>query len=781
MADKLVNTLFRGRWIIVAVCFVLALLALWQLPQLAFNFSFRQFFPPSDPDVIAFSHFTETFEYDDTAVVIATESDSLFSPEKLLAIDRFTQAAEKIDGVEKVVSLTNIRRAAWRDDSFFMERVFENMPPSSTELAAGRDYLLSNERMLGSLVSQDGRIGTIFIQIDPARNNGNEQRIPILKQIWSLVEELRPYFDKVTDGGIPVARSRYAILIHDTTVQQIPAALAVILLILALTFRHWMGVILPLSIVSLSLLYTLGVMAASGTPISVMSTLLPIIVLITGIADAVHFLTRYYEELNNGHEKTEAIRITLKHISLACLITSITTAVGFSVLVFTDIAILKEYGFFVALGVMLAYLLTITLMPSLLAILPRPSDKVAGSYFAKGPGRLVPWIRETVIRRQNLMLALGVALVLLSTAGALYVNRSMRLLEDLDDSHPIIQADRYFQDYMGGLMPFEIMLDGHEADAMKEPQNLAFMDALKQFLLKHDEVGRVLSVADFQKEINRVMHENQPAYEILPDTRELAAQYYLLYSMSEDDPNENFLSNDKRLGRVSAWVADVLSDRAFALIQQTRTFLDEHLPSSLSVRLTGTWPVAHKINRYVVNQIFFTFVLAFAVIFVLLAFEFRSLRLSLLSMLPNVFPLLVVLGVMGIDGIALKPSSAVTFSIAFGIAVDDTIHVLTRYQSEFRRDADYVAALRRTFDGTGLAVITTTVILVGGFIVPYVTSDILSNKNFSVLANSCVVAALFGDLCILTVLMLKIKPRLKTDVAESDVHQPETMELNGAK
>ncbi|RJO74264.1 MAG: hypothetical protein C4523_01045 [Myxococcales bacterium] len=760
MGDRIITWIIRARWGIVAFYAVLVALAVSALPELGVNFSFRQFFPPSDPDVQRYNTFNAEFGYDDTYALFALTSPDLLTPEKLAVIDRFTERLKQIDGVTSVESITTLKRGVWKDDRFYMERIFPTLPPSPEELESGKRYLLANEFTKSNFISGDGATTVVAAEVDYRRNDSETARRPIVLALWAALDEIRPHFSEVRQSGVPIVRSQYGEIIAKNTMGQLPLATLVILIVLIASFRHWAGVVFSLLVVFLAMVYTFGLMAALGYKITIMSNILPVMLMITGISDAIHLHSRYYEELRRGHPKLEALRIAMRHLALACFITSFTTAVGFGVLLFTSIDILREYGGFVGLGVMITYVISLTFLPAMLAILPAPPSSVTNRYFEGRAGSVVAWTIRQVLRHQRAWM-IGAAVVLVfSLAGSAMVQRSTRLFEDLPDDHPIIATLHFFEKQLGGVLPIEIVVDGGGEDAMKAPEAQRLVDDIKRFLLTIPEIRKAITSADFLKEMNELLNEGKPEFYALPDSAELNAQYLLLYGMSEDDPTEKYLTPDARKARVSSRVTDVYSERAREIQATIQNYLDRRVHAPYTAQITGTWPIAHKINLYVIDQIFWTFMIAFVVIFFALGAQFGSLRIALLSMSPNVFPLIITLGVMGWGSIYLKPTSAVTFAIAFGIAVDDTIHFLTRFLKEFPRDGNYEAAVERSLAGAGHAMITTTVIILSGFMVPLVFSELVSNRVFSLLAGVCIVAALIADLFLNPIQLLWVRPSL---------------------
>ncbi len=753
MLIRLADFLIRFRWAVVGIYFITSLVLLYFASQIGVRFSFKEFFPDQHQEVIRYNKIIEDFGEDDTSIMVAFEGRDVFTVKQIRLLRDFHHAVEEIPGIESVDSMINAPRSRWENDTLYVDELFEEVPQDQKEIEEKRRYLMESELYSGSYVSGDGSAVLLLAAVESELNSAAGRR-PILEKLKALISDFKKTSDlKLTVGGVPHSRSMYAELISNDTVFMTVGAALMTLLILLFTFRHWSGVLLSMSVVLLSLLATTGLMAAFGVSLTLLSTITPVVVMITGVSNSVHYHTRYYEELLKGRDKREALRQTTSHLAIACFITSFTTAVGFSVLYTTDIQILREFGLFTGLGVMSAYFTTILFLPAVMYILPTPPKKRLEKYFHGSSRRFLDIIELAATRHKLTALALCLLLGALSAFFAMDVERNQRLLEDLDEDHPVIASQKYLERKMGGVMQLDVLIETGQANGIKEPEVLRFAERVKKHLQTYEPVRKVYSGSDFIKEMAQTINGGDESFYKIPDSRQAIAQYMLLYSMSGRDPMDGLASPTGESTRVSARIDDIYSNEARVVFASMEKWLGENTPQGLKASLSGLSPVAHTINTLVVDEIFYTFILAFFVITVLLIVQFRSVSVGLASLIPNLFPIAALLGAMGLLDIGLKPSSAITFSIAFGIAVDDTVHFITRYLSEHVAGADSDTAASRAIHGTGKAMIYTSLVLICGFSVPIFASDVLGNQHFGILAVIAIAVALMSDLLLVPLIL----------------------------
>lgn len=759
MADMLM--MFRY-WVVLLYICVTAVL-LYFASQIGFQYSFRQFFPEDNKEVLIYDQTIKDFGEDDTSILIALEGENIFNRQTLSIYKDFQQKLENIPDMMEVDSILNAPRSIMKDDTIYIEPLFDPLPDNPEKYEEGKQYLLKSELYNGSFISKSGNAILLIAKINPEINNGTDRK-PLLEQVEKLSDKLaKDTKMKVTVGGVPVTRSGYTDIMTQETTNLTTYSGLLMLIILIISFRHWAGVVFSLLIIFMATLAPIGLMAMMKINISLMSTILPIVVMITGVANSIHFHTRFYEELHKGKTRKSAIQETTRHLAIALFITSVTTSIGFSILALTDIAILREFGVFTGIGVLSAYFITITFLPAILSIIPVPPEKTIERFFSGQSKQFLNFVHYATTSKRfyavlGCLIIFGLSIYYSST-----VERKQRLLDDLDENHKIIATQRYFENTLGNVLPLDIYIKTDEQNGIKTPEVIRFSEKVKNYLSQHDYIGKVYSPSDLIQEISQTFSGK---YEI-PDNRQLIAQYFMLYQMSEHNPMDVLASPRNDRTRVSARIKDIYSTDARKFFIEIEDWLKENTPPGIKARLTGLSPVAHMINSYVVDQIFSSFLLALFIITILLILQFRSIKVGLLSLIPNIFPLAALLGLIGLMQINLKPSSVITFSIALGIAVDDTVHYITRFVQEYQRSGSRKTAGENALFGTGKAMVYTTVVLALGFSVPIFISDVRANIEFGLLATSAVIVALVVDLFLLPVI-LPLLFKDKTGVAQDN-------------
>lgn len=771
MLIHLSDILIRFRWPVVIMYIIISSILLYFAGQIGYEFSFRQFFPEDNPLVQFYDKSIADFGDDDTSLLIAMEGDNLFSREVMSHYKQYHEAVAKLNDVMEVDSIINVNQPQMVDDTLYINELFEDLPEDPSVYIQKRDYLLNNELYRGSFISTEGDAVLMIAKIDQAINHG-EKRKPLLRQLEALNRDLENKSGtKVTMGGVPWARSGYTDLMTYETNRLTAWSAVLIIFILIYTFKHWAGVVFSQVVVLLAVLGPIGLMSMLGIKITLMSTMLPVIVMITGVANSIHYHTRFYEELHKGASKREAIREATRHLAVALFITSVTTSVGFSILATTEMRVLGEFGLFVAVGVMCAYFTTITLLPAVLAILPKPSEKMLTRFFSGQSKGFLKFVHRVTTRHRVASVTICLIVGLLAAYFASTMERKQKILEDLDDDHPIIASTKYFEKKLGGVQPMDVVLETDKKNGIKEPVVMRFAEEVKKKLETFPQVRKTYAVPDMIKEISQILNDGDPAQYRVPDTRQAVAQYMMLYNMGEKKPMESLVSPRYESTRISTRIEDEFSTVVKVIFADIRTWLAANSPPGVSATLTGLSPVAHMINDIVVDELFYTFIIALGIITLLLIAQFRSIRVGLFSLIPNMLPLTVLLGMIGMLSINLKPSSCITFSIALGIAVDDTVHYIARFLQEYKERQDVDHAAEAAIFGTGRAMVFTTVVLASGFAVPVLISNVRANAEFSILSVGAVLTALLADLFLLPVIL----PLLFRGVqnAEGEVESPE--------
>ena len=749
---------------VLAFLFMITLVFAGISTGLQFDFTIENLFAQNDPKVDEYFQFRQDFGREDNLIYLVYECDDPFSRANLQSTQDLTARFQDITGVDSVLSLTNVKVLSYADLS--AETVFHTIPDNESSLEAGKVRILNTPLLVQNLISKDANIAAFILQVANDYNS-HEERERILEEVTEIEQTVPSW--KWREAGIPVLRTKYVHYMLDDMIGFLLPVILINILVLFLLFRSFRGILLPLFAVLIADIWTMGIMTLLGFQMNIMTYIVPTLVLIVGIADSIHIIVKYQEELAHNEDKLTAIEHTIKKIGAAIFLTSFTTAVGFLSLLVTNIAIMREFGLIVAIGVVIAFVTSIIFLPSILILLPRPSsEKIMRLYRTSFRHRLLQRIVNINNERQIPILTISVGIVLVCIFFAARVDIDSRLMEDLDPGNELYDDMTYMEDHMGSVLPFEAIVEvkrGDEAaeSAMFNPKVMVQVEKLQTFIGTIPEVGKSVSYIDYFREMNRSWHDGDSASFVLPKTRAEVEQLLIatgepdsIFAGLVDTSFENYFAR----ARISARIQDIDSKRAREITSKIQTWADQNMGDSLSVILTGTTLMALNTNQYLVRNLVYSFMIAFVVIFVSMLVLFRSMKLALVSMIPNIIPLLLIAGVMGLFHIKLRPATAMTFAIAFGIAVDDTIHFLARFRQElFASNGKYRLANEETLFTTGKAIISTSAILISGFLV-LMTSNFSPSRDFGMLSAITLLGALLGDLFFLPAMITFVRPRI---------------------
>lgn len=698
MYDRLGAELVRHRrWILPLVLAVAGACAT-VVPDLEFDFSPQQFFN-TDSDLGTYrNEFAETFTREDNLVAVAVSGGDVFDPRLLGALRNATLDIRGIDGVERAESIATfgIPRSGDSSDSIEVDpllrqeiRSDDGGGPSPVRRASAeklRRLAMDEPLVRGRLVSNSGDAAAVFAWLD--------EDIQAVSRIRDLISSIRHRLDdhplpegySYEIGGVPSLRGDVVAALQSEQVFFLPVTGLVFLALLAALFRRPAGVLLPVGVVVMAVAATVAVLVATDSPINVVNNVLPTVIFIIGIADSIHLLTRHAEEVDEGHSAEVATRRTVATTGFACLMTTTTTAIGFSSLLYADTAILRNFGWQAAAGVMLAYLFSIVFLPPALSYL-RPVHRVSS------PDREsdLPPLETGLLAAARRLLdhpwrAVAVSLAICGSFGwfASSVEINTRLLEVFERDHPTYRTTKFLERKFGGFLPLEISLESETDGRFKDPELYGKIRTLQRRASQYDPVLSTRSVVDFHQSARAALLNDPAAREELPESSAEIEQLHLLVAGSPDDPSgpNQFVTRDFRRARILLRVADVGAKGQIALAESLRDDLDRLFGdvSDVEYRITGDAYAASVALESFIVDLFYSLLFAGAIIFAMMTLLFRSLRLGLVSIVPNATPLLITLGYMGLRDINLNSSTVIIFAIGLGIAVDDTIHVLARFR-----------------------------------------------------------------------------------------------------
>jgi predicted RND superfamily exporter protein len=683
--------------------------------QLRFNYNFNDFYPAGDPDLEYYQGYTQRFGNDNDYLLLGLEAEpgkTVFEPDFLRRVDSLTQLARRQRHVVQVSSPTTISNPVVEGLGFFSLPYLH--PAEPARRADDSTLIYRTPGLVGNLFSSDARAVTLLIQTeaDLKKPPGD-----------SLLATLRA---GLTRQHFPEARYHFAgkLVAQSVFVDRLQWELAVfmslsVLLVTGLlwfTFRTWWGVLLPLVVVLGAILWGLGVMGACGVSIDLMTALLPTMMFVVGMSDSIHIITRYVSELGYGAGKKEALWITLKESGFGSGLSALTTSIGFFTLMTSSIRPIHNFGLFTGVAVLLAFVLSFTLLPAMLVLLRKPELRVPREQGHSWDGVLGRLFR-TVLARRRLVFVLSGLVMATSIGLATRVRINSALLDDLSKSDPVRQDFAFFETHFAGVRPFELELKPAGGHLIYDLAVLQQTEKIEAYLRHTYGLRFAASPVTLVKSLRKALHGGGLAeYRLPADTLEMRRLQSKLKLFRKKAEFRALATADGQAGRLTGRMADVGSIRAGALNEQLRQFLRTEVDSTvLQTRLTGSSNLIDKNNEDLTLNMITGMAIDVVMVALIVLLLFRSARMVVVVLIPNLVPILIVAGVMGLAGVNMKVSTSIIFTIAFGIAVDDTIHFISKLRLTLAHEPSLFRAVRHTYLLAGKAVIVTSLILVGGF------------------------------------------------------------------
>ena len=714
------------------------------LTRFAFDNSYTQWFVEGDPALVAYDDFIERFGSDEAIFIGLDTAGDPLSAETLAIVQGISARFLDHPEVARVWSLTHASTLRNTGAGLEVRQLIEDVPPPAEE-RAWLEAELEHGAVASLLVTPDRATTLISLILEPTDDQSVETKMELVRTVRAGLGELDGGRTTWLSGGTVVDEALFRYSAEDSALFA-PIMFGALLLVLALLFRSVAGVVLPLLVVAVSVLWSFGFLSWLGWKTNIVTTILPPIIMAVGIADSVHLLQQLRLAFRKGLDRTAALKSAYLHVLRPCLLTTLTTAAGMASLSAAKLSGIRELGLTAAVGVIAAFVLTMVAMPLVLAITP---DWALGGLRtpkqdAPVPASLVAVARFSV--RNRVPVALGAAaLVGLALAGLPRLTVGASMTSYFWDDDPIYQQGLEIDRAFGGSLPAELLVEAIGDSTLLEPEALAKIDEVARYIATVDATGTPISAVDFLQEARRVLRSQPHGTKELPATRAEAAQILLM--MEGDAEVERYLTFDRRSARVSVPVELGRYEEIVDRLPEIEAELDRIGGDVVNARVTGLARLMGGMEEYLVDSQITTFALAFVLVLGCIAVMFRSWRAGLLSAVPNLFPLVLVLGLMGWTGISLDLTTIMIAPLLLGLVVDDTVHVLERVLHARQEGASVDEAFVTSVSEVGHAVAITSAVLAAGFLCPALGS-FRPNFYFAILSSLAIVLALLGDLIV---------------------------------
>lgn len=756
----------KFKWLLLILVVGLTIAAAFGMQNLRFDNSNEVWFVEDDPTLATLDKFREVFGNEDF-VVLLFESENFFEPENIKKLRDLAQTLEvEVPHLKDITWLGNVEYIESTEDGISIYELLETIPENSLKMAAVQKKALNEDSYINNLIAPDGKAYTIVLEMDKYPENSDiiDPELEIAPKIREILA--RPQFInfKPYIVGGPIFHHDFDKLAGRETPLFMGLCIVIQMILLLWLGKGVRGVVVPITIVFLSIIWTMGAIGWIGFTLNTMVIILPSLLICVGIGDSIHFISEYRDHVDHGMPRKEAMVKTFSMIALPCLLTTITTMGAFLSFLTVSIRPFREFGTYAAIGVVAALILTYILVPFFYSFGMNKNNKkrtikVLDENNKKDDlfDRLLKNIHKIVTKRPGSVVGLFIILSLVSIAGVMKIQLESSVVELVSKKVPIRQAYDFIDTRMGGSMSMEIMLDTGKSDGVKDLKFLKNMDELQTYLNKHPMVTKASSVLDVMKKMRRALHNNNPDFYSLPDTSKAASQYLFFYETSGGDQLDKLVSFDYDIARLTVKMPLAGTSEITEFIEDVETFSKKIVNESVNVEITGSMALTKAMNDRMGEGIKSSFLAVLIAITIMMILFLRSVRLGLISMVPNVFPVLITLGFMGFKGILMSMPLMCCSAIIIGVAVDDTIHFFRRFRREFNARRNYDKALYATLATVGRPLTFTTLTLILGFMV-MVFSVMQGWSYFGLLSGFAFFWALMADFFFAPALILLTKP-----------------------
>lgn len=750
--------------------FLLAMLGstgfmLYHALDASITYDYMTVVPKDDPVAVNFKKFQETFGDDGNVMVLAIQTPDFFT--KGVLNDWYTLGREvsHIRGIEGMLSVPN----ATLIQKDKVKKAFEVFPlmlrplKNQQEADSLREVFFSLPFYDNLIYNRETHTSLMAITFSKTVLDSKE-RLAVVDSIQALAESFgEAHQIKVHFSGLPFIRTYNMRTISHELELFLILAMVIVSIILFLLFRNVFAVIFPLFVVISGAIWSMGTLTLLGYKITVLTGLIPTLIVVIGIPNTIYLLNKYHTEFKKHGNKQKALMRTISRIGQNTFFTNLTTAIGFGVFAFTDTKLLTEFGIVAFLNIMATFLISIIAIPVFYSYLPEPNFKQMVHLDRKLLNRILDRFEYWSLHYRKAIFAIFVVVLLIAAAGLLKLQAKGYILDDVSHQSSVYKDLKFIEKNFRGIMPFEVMISSKGKENVTDLSFIQKLDKVVDTLEKEAVLSKPLAISEAYKFMMQAYYNGNPRFYRLP-TRFLLNQNPLLRSYlnnikidSSLGKSVTYISKDKKSTRISSKVADIGSDSMPKLVARLIPEIQKVFAADkYETIITGTSIIATKGFNFLIDGLIYSVVIAFIAISLIMAYLFRSFRMLSLSLLPNIFPLIITAGIMGYFNIALKPSTVLVFSVAFGISVDYTIHFLAKYRQELKRHVwDVEKTVLESMKETGVSMLYTSLILFFGFII-FTLSEFEGTANLGRMTSITLIVALLSNLLFLPSLLIWI-------------------------
>lgn len=766
----------------IAILFVIVMVTIflgYQWQHMRFTYTEANMLPDDHEVNLTYNNFLDVFGEEGNLVIIGVKDSSVFTVDKLNAWNTLSDDFKAFNEVETVVSIKDLQKLVKneKEQKFDLEPFIKDSLSSVEQINKLQSELFKQYPFYDNFLfnSETKTIRTaIYLRKDIV--NTSARKDFILNTLEGKIKAFRAETNlDVKVSGMPYIRTLNSQVIVEEISWFIGAALLVTSFIFFMFFRSFRATLISLVVVCFGVMWTFGILGLLKYEITVLTALIPPLIIVIGIPNCIFLINKYQHEVKSHGNKVKSLQRVITKIGNATLMTNVTTASGFATFILTQSKLLKEFGLVASLSILAIFILCLLIIPIMYTFLPYPKKRHLEHLNKRWIGGFVNWMERMVKHKRITIYVTAVILLTASLLGINRINISGSLIEDMPKEKQFFKDIRFFEEEFNGIMPLEIVVDTKRKKGVMKLATIKRMNQLEDLIIETPELSKPLSVVSLVKYAKQAYTNGNPKYYQLPTSQEnLFISSYIKKSSSNVNLLKNFVDSTGRYARITTFMKDIGTDKMERIEEDLQNKINKVFPKErYDVTMTGKALVFQKGTKYLVNNLIISLSLAIFLISVFMAYMFRSARMIVVSLIPNLLPLLVTAGLMGYLGVPIKPSTILVFSIAFGISVDDTIHFLAKYRQELQANhwkikKSVYAALRET----GVSMFYTSIVLFFGFSV-FTISSFGGTVALGALVSATLLFAMLSNLLLLPSLLLS----LERSIANKEVLKKPTIQI----
>ena len=769
--DLVARIILRSRALILACILLLTIFWSTQWKYMQFTYTEANLLPDNHPENVLYQSFTKTFGEEGNIIVIALRDSTFFKKDKREVWKNLNEKIQGFDEIKLVLSTENIQELVKdkKNQRFIIKSVSETHPPVVKLAEKFKEKLFLELPFYDNLL-YDKTTNTIrsIIYMDPDVVNTAQRKDFIFNIFIPLIKDFEE--ESKTDvrvSGMPYIRTLNAQNIVDEIGLFVLGATLITSIIFFLFFRSFRATFISLAVVAIGVMWAFGILGWLRYEITVLTALIPPLIIVIGVPNCIFLINKYQQEFAKHKNQAKSLQRVISKIGNATMMTNLTTASGFATFILTNSKILKEFGIVASINIISIFLLSLLIIPIVYSFMESPNKKHLKHLKNKAVDFFVSWMEHKVRKKRINVYLVSLFGLIIGITGIYQIKISGSIIEDMPKSADFFKDILFFDDSFNGIVPLEIWVDSKREKGIVKPATLNRINRLHKTIEEIPELAPPLSVVNAVKYAKQAFYNGNPNYYSLPTSQENSFIYPYLNKSNNNNNSlllSGYVDSTGQFGRITTYMKDIKTERMEKIEADLIESINKIFPEErYGVKITGKSLLFLKGTKYLIKNLILSLSLAILLIAIFMAFLFRSFKMIIISLIPNLLPLVITAGVMGFSDIPLKPSTILVFSIAFGISVDDTIHFLAKYRQEliangWKINKAIFAALRET----GISMFYTSIVLFFGFSV-FMSSNFGGTRALGGLVAVTLMMAMLANLVLLPSLLISLEDSISNE------------------